>query len=62
MSNITTKTTEKTANVFSKEQLVRSKRFSGSQDLLEAALSSDRKYTIGEVDGIISSYKKGKVK
>lgn len=62
MVNANKTTTEKTANVFSKEQLVRSKRFSGSQDLLEAALSSDRKYTIDEADGIISSYKKGRVK
>ena len=57
-------TTEKTASasVFTKEQIVKSKRYADKRDLLNAVLDNGKKYTFVEVDNIINNYKKGKVK
>ena len=47
---------------FSKEQIVSSNIFCKHADLLDACLSKDQPYTVGEVKDIIEKYKKGKVK
>lgn len=49
-------------SVFSKEQIVSSKRFSHRRDLLEAVLDSGRKYTFDEAEKLADDYMKGKVK
>jgi len=47
---------------FSKEQLVKSKKFSGQQDLLNTILEADKQYTLDEVVSKVEKYLKGKVK
>lgn len=47
---------------FSKEQLVKSKKFSGQQDLLNTILKADKQYTLEEVVSKVEKYLKGKVK
>lgn len=47
---------------FSKEQLLRSERYSGRRDLLNALLDGEKQYTISEVDTALNTYLKGKVK
>lgn len=51
----------KTENLFSKEQLLSAERFRGRRDLLNAILSSDKKYTIETAEQEINKYMKGKV-
>lgn len=47
---------------FSKEQLVKSKKFSGQKDLLNTILEDDKQYTLDEVVSKVEKYLKGKVK
>lgn len=47
---------------FSKEQLVKSKKFNKYQDLLNTILESDKQYTLDEVVSKVEKYLKGKVK
>lgn len=60
------KTAEKTADKvqpkFSKEQIVGAERFRNNRDLVEALLDDKKKYTMEEVDKLVSDYMKGKVK
>ena len=53
---------ETTENKFSKEQLLVSQRFQGRRDVVNALLSSDKKYTVKEVEVLIAGYMKGRVK
>ena len=46
---------------FSKAQLIKSKKFAGKADVLNALLSDDEFYTIGNAEGIVEKYLKGKV-
>ena len=53
---------KETAEVkFTKSQLIKSKKFSGKADVLNALLSDDKFYTIGDAEGIVEKYLKGKV-
>ena len=54
-------TAEKTA-VFSKAQILQSKRYANRRDLLTAVLSEDITYTDKEIESKINEYMKGKVK
>lgn len=59
------KETKKADNLeikFSKEQLVKSKKFSGQQDLLNTILEDEKEYTLEEVVSKVEKYLKGKVK
>lgn len=47
---------------FTKEALVNSKRFRNKRDVLSALLKDGMEYTIGEVEGMIEKFMKGKVK
>ena len=47
---------------YGKEQLVRSHRYRGQRDLLEALLKPDREYTLREVAAALAKYRKGKVR
>ena len=54
---------KETAEVkFTKSQLIKSKKFAGKADVLNALLSDDEFYTIGNAEGIVEKYLKGKVK
>jgi hypothetical protein len=46
---------------YTKEQMIRSKRFAGQRDLLEALLSNDESYTCKQADAILQGFLKGKV-
>lgn len=46
---------------FSKEQIVKAKKFQDNVDLLNAVLKENKKYTLKEVNEIIKNFKKGKV-
>lgn len=48
-------------DTYSKEQIVKSKRFANYVDLLNATLKNNKKYTINQVEEIIINYMKGKV-
>lgn len=48
--------------MFTKEALVNSKRFRDERDIVSALLENDGKYTISEVETMITEYMKGKVK
>lgn len=52
----------KKATVFTKNQLLATKRYARRRDLLGALLADDRSYTIEEVDATVKNFLKGKVK
>ena len=52
---------DKKQRTFTKNQLLRSKKYRDKQDLLNALLKSDKTYSIEEVDSIIDEFMKGKV-
>lgn len=47
---------------FSKAQLLTSKRYAKRIDLLSALLAVDKQYTTAQVDALVESFMKGKVK
>jgi hypothetical protein len=47
---------------FAKVDLVNSKRFRDERDIVSALLKDDVKYTVFEVEAMITEYMKGKVK
>lgn len=47
---------------FTKESLVKSKRFCGERDLVSALLKDGEEYTISEVEEMITEFMKGMVK
>lgn len=53
---------ETPAAVFSKQQLVESRKYANRRDLLKALLTDGKAYTIAEVDAAIEKFMKGKVK
>lgn len=52
----------KPENLFSKEQLLMSERFADRKDALNALLTSDKQYSISEVEKLLDNFLKGKVK
>ena len=54
--------TNKTAAIYSKEQLVGSKKYATKRDIISALLENGKSYTLDEVDALIKKYMKGKVK
>ena len=58
----TDKVNESINIAFTKEQLLRSKHFSGKSDVLNAVLSADKTYTVDETQKAINEYMKGQVK
>lgn len=51
-----------TAAVFTKQQLVESRKYANRRDLLKALLEDGKSYTIAEVDAAIEKFMKGKVR
>lgn len=66
----TKKQTNSTANVvetkkeskFTKEQILKSKKYIHRRDILTALLSDKEEYTISQIDSLLDSFMKGKVK
>ena len=58
----TVETPQKTSGVFTKEQILKSKRFENRRDLLNAVLKEDTLYNMDEVQTMLDEYLKGKVK
>ena len=52
----------KQVDVYNKEQLISSKKFMNSKDVLSALLEDDKEYSESEVNEIIENFMKGKVK
>lgn len=48
--------------VYTKQQILASKRFAKRRDLVGALLNDDELYTVNQVDTAIAHYMKGKVK
>jgi hypothetical protein len=49
-------------NKYSKQQILKSKKYSDKQDLINALLKDDTQYSITEVDKLINNFMKGVVK
>ena len=49
------------AATFSKEQLLKSKKYADRRDALSVLLSNDKMYTLSDVDKILTEFMKGKV-
>lgn len=47
---------------FSKDKLLKSKRFADRRDILNALLKTDKEYTIAEAEEIIKQYMEKEVK
>jgi hypothetical protein len=47
---------------FTKEKIIKFKRYSNRIDLLNALLDDNKAYTLDEVDALIDNFMKGKVK
>lgn len=47
---------------FTKEKIIKFKRYSNRIDLLNALLDDNKAYTLDEVDALINNFMKGKVK
>lgn len=62
MATKTQKNTEtKQGNVFTKGQILASKKYANRRDVLGAILSDDGKYTFEKVDSLLEKFMKGKV-
>ena len=63
MIKLAAKTTEtKQEGMFTKEQILASKKYSNRRDVLGAILSDDKTYTFEKVDTLLEKFMKGKVK
>lgn len=49
-------------NKYSKQQILKSKKYSDKQDLINALLKDDTQYSITEVDELINNFMEGVVK
>lgn len=49
------------AATFSKEQLLKSKKYADRRDALSVLLSDDKMYTLSDADKILTEFMKGKV-
>nr|WP_321026631.1 hypothetical protein [Clostridium neonatale] len=47
---------------YTKQQILKSKRYSDKQDLINALLEDNGHYTLSQVDEIINDFMKGEVK
>ena len=48
-------------NTYSKDSILKSKKYKSKNDLLKALLKDDKNYSFEEVDAIINKFMKGKV-
>lgn len=57
-----TKTKAVAENKYTKQQILKSKKYLGKQDLINALLKDNSQYTLSQVDKIINDFMKGVVK
>ena len=48
--------------MFTKEQILASKRYANRRDVLATILVDGKQYTLGKVDSLLEKFMKGKVK
>lgn len=53
---------ENQGTLFSKEQILNSKKYANRRDVLGAILSDEKTYTVEKVDSLLNDFMKGKVK
>ena len=58
----TKKTETKQETVFTKEQILASKKYKNRRDVLGAILKDGASYTLEQVDSLLEKFMKGKVK
>lgn len=51
----------KQETMFSKEQILASKKYTNRRDVLGAILSNEKQYTFEQVDSLLEKFMKGKV-
>ena len=56
------KTEIKKESVYTKEQILKAKKYADRRDLLSVLLMDGREYAIHEVDTLLNAFMKGKVK
>ncbi len=59
---MTEKKSVRTAQAFSREQILESKLYRDRRDLLGALLKEGETYTLAQVDSLLEGFMKGKVK
>ncbi len=59
---MTEKKSVRTAQAFSREQILESKLYRDRRDLLGALLKEGETYTLAQVDNLLEGFMKGKVK
>lgn len=59
---MTEKKSAKTAQAFSREQILESKRYRDQRDLLMELLEGGKGYTLAQVDEMLDTFMKGTVK
>lgn len=52
----------KQESMFTKEQILASKRYANRRDVLATILVDGKQYTLGKVDSLLEKFMKGKVK
>lgn len=57
-----TKITKVTKNTYTKESILKSKKYFNRLDLLRTLLDDGKSYTFEQVDSLIENFMKGKVK
>lgn len=62
MKEAKTETAEVKADVFTKEAILKSKRFSHRRDALSFLLKDDESYSFEQIESILNDYMKGMVK
>lgn len=62
MKYMAKKTETKKEDTFTKNQLIRSRKFKSYRDALNVLLNESKEYTIGEVEKLLADFMKGKVK
>lgn len=61
MANKNTETTEQNVVLYTKEQILGSKRYRNRRDALGVILKDDESYTLENVDSLLEKFMKGKV-
>lgn len=61
---VATETVEQTAEPvqFSREQILASEKYRNKRNMVDALLDESEKYTMEQVDKLVDSYEKGRVK
>ena len=58
---IAVKKTETIESAYTKEQIIKSKKFADRRDILSVLLDSGKEYTLDDVNTLLDAFMKGKV-